>query len=82
MSIPVLESGLVSQRVISDEIEKIQAGAAAGQTQPRLDFAPIVQADEIVPVGALDPEHVITPCLYVDRLVRVQRDLVWSGQGL
>jgi protocatechuate 3,4-dioxygenase beta subunit len=40
MSIPVLESGLVSQRVISEEIEKIQAGAAAGQTQPRLDFAP------------------------------------------
>ena len=25
----------------------------------------IVQADEIVPVGALDPEHVVTPCLRV-----------------
>jgi len=40
MSIRVLESGLVSQRVISEEIGKIQAGAAAGETQPRLDFAP------------------------------------------
>jgi len=42
----------------------------------------IVQVDEIVPVGGLDPEHVVTPCLYVDRLVRVERDLVWSGEGL
>ena len=40
MSIPVLESGLVSQRVISEEIEKIHAGAAPGETQPRLDFPP------------------------------------------
>jgi 3-oxoadipate CoA-transferase alpha subunit len=42
----------------------------------------IVQADEIVPAGALDPEHVVTPCLYVDRVVRVERDRVWSGEGL
>jgi 3-oxoadipate CoA-transferase alpha subunit len=29
----------------------------------------IVQVDEVVPVGGLDPEHVVTPCLYVDRVV-------------
>jgi 3-oxoadipate CoA-transferase alpha subunit len=29
----------------------------------------VVQVDEVVPVGAMDPEHVITPCLYVDRVV-------------
>ncbi len=40
----------------------------------------IVQVDEIVPVGALDPEHVVTPCLYVDRVVRVERDLALSGE--
>lgn len=39
----------------------------------------IVQVDEIVAVGALDPEHVVTPCLYVDRLVRVDRSLALSG---
>jgi 3-oxoadipate CoA-transferase, alpha subunit len=39
----------------------------------------IVQVDEIVPVGALDPEHVVTPCLYVDRVVRVERSPVLSG---
>jgi 3-oxoadipate CoA-transferase alpha subunit len=30
----------------------------------------IVQVEEVVPVGAIDPEHVVTPCLYVDRVVR------------
>ena len=42
----------------------------------------IVQVDEIVPVGALDPEHVVTPCLYVDRVVRVDRNLAVSGDRL
>jgi 3-oxoadipate CoA-transferase, alpha subunit len=40
----------------------------------------IVQVDEIVPSGALDPEHVVTPCLYVDRVLRVERDVALSGE--
>ena len=31
----------------------------------------IVQVSDIVPTGGLDPEAVITPCIYVDRMVRV-----------
>jgi 3-oxoadipate CoA-transferase, alpha subunit len=31
----------------------------------------IVQVSDIVPTGGLDPEAVITPCIYVDRVVRV-----------
>jgi 3-oxoadipate CoA-transferase alpha subunit len=31
----------------------------------------VVQVDEIVPLGALDPEAVVTPGLYVDRVVRI-----------
>ena len=42
----------------------------------------VAQVDEIVPVGALDPEHAVTPCLYVDRVVRVERDLALSGERL
>jgi 3-oxoadipate CoA-transferase, alpha subunit len=34
----------------------------------------IVQVDEIVPTGLLDPESVVTPCIYVDHVVRVDRD--------
>jgi 3-oxoadipate CoA-transferase alpha subunit len=40
----------------------------------------IAQVDQIVPTGALDPEHVITPCLYIDRVVRVDRNLATSGE--
>jgi 3-oxoadipate CoA-transferase alpha subunit len=33
----------------------------------------IAQVDALVPTGALDPEHVVTPCIYVDHVVRVAR---------
>jgi 3-oxoadipate CoA-transferase, alpha subunit len=49
--------------------------AAAAQTTA-------VQVDQIVPAGALDPEHVITPCLYVDRVVRIERSPAVSGASL
>ncbi|MEV5354927.1 3-oxoacid CoA-transferase subunit A [Streptomyces sp. NPDC085946] len=32
----------------------------------------IVQVDEVVPTGDLDPEAVVTPSVYVDRIVRVE----------
>lgn len=32
----------------------------------------IVQVHEVVPVGGLDPEAVVTPSIYVDRIVRVE----------
>jgi 3-oxoacid CoA-transferase, A subunit len=31
----------------------------------------IAQVDEVVPVGGLDPEAIVTPALYVDRVVEV-----------
>ncbi|GAB3177808.1 3-oxoadipate CoA-transferase alpha subunit [Micromonospora palomenae] len=31
----------------------------------------VVQVEEVVPVGALDPEVIVTPGIYVDRIVRV-----------
>ncbi|MCL2581961.1 MAG: 3-oxoacid CoA-transferase subunit A [Streptosporangiales bacterium] len=31
----------------------------------------IVQVNEVVPAGTLDPESVVTPSIYVDRIVRV-----------
>jgi 3-oxoadipate CoA-transferase alpha subunit len=31
----------------------------------------IAQVDDVVSVGGLDPEHVITPGIYVDRIVAV-----------
>jgi 3-oxoadipate CoA-transferase alpha subunit len=33
----------------------------------------IVQVDEIVPLGALDPEAIVTPGIFVRRVVQVSR---------
>jgi 3-oxoadipate CoA-transferase alpha subunit len=40
----------------------------------------IVQVDEIVPLGALDPENVVTPGIFVDRLVAVG-ERPWLDDG-
>ncbi len=40
----------------------------------------VVQVDEIVPLGALDPEAVVTPGLYVDRVVAVG-ERPWLREG-
>ena len=60
MRIPVLESGLVSQRVISEEIEKIQAGAQDGaavrrEVQPRLCLAGRCAGLDLLDLLADDP---------------------------
>lgn len=31
----------------------------------------IVQVSEVVPIGDLDPENIVTPCIYVDLVVRI-----------
>lgn len=41
----------------------------------------IVQVDEIVPLGSLDPETVVTPGLFVDRVVAVGRRAWLDGDG-
>jgi 3-oxoadipate CoA-transferase alpha subunit len=33
----------------------------------------VAQVSTIVPAGGLDPENIVTPCIYVDRVVRVER---------
>ena len=39
--------------------------AGAGKTT-------IVEVEEIVPVGSLDPETIVTPSIYVDRIVQAK----------
>lgn len=64
------ELGNLTYRKTARNFGPVMAAAAA---------MTIVQVDEIVPTGALDPEHVVTPCLYVDRVVRVERSPALSG---
>jgi len=59
MTILAAEPGLVSQHVISEQIEKIHADAHVGETQPRLDFPPYCSAILRHPakdLKAADPE--------------------------
>jgi 3-oxoadipate CoA-transferase, alpha subunit len=64
------ELGNLAYRKTARNFGPVMAAAAA---------MTIVQVDEIVPTGALDPEHVVTPCLYVDRVVRVERSPALPG---
>ena len=38
----------------------------------------IVQAKEIVPLGGLDPEVIVTPSVFVDRVVHIDNDREWD----
>jgi 3-oxoadipate CoA-transferase, alpha subunit len=41
----------------------------------------IVQVDRVVPVGEIDPEHVVTPGIFVDRVVAVG-ERAWLSDGV
>ncbi len=56
------EQGNLVYRKTARNFGPIMAAAAA---------VTVAQVTDIVPVGGLDPEHVITPCIYVDGIVRV-----------
>ena len=86
MSIPVLESGMPSQRVISEEIEKIHVGAAPGQTQPLLNFTPYRSAVLRHPARDLryaDPEgaELVAPVFGRSDVDPLESDLTIQGAG-
>lgn len=39
----------------------------------------VVEVEEVVPAGALDPEHVVTPGIFVDRIVVAEKYVAWFG---
>jgi 3-oxoadipate CoA-transferase alpha subunit len=60
----------------SDRLGNLTYHSAARNFAPVMAAAAaltIVETDAIVPVGALDPEVVVTPGIFVDRVVRVAR---------
>ena len=86
MSITAAENQLVSQQVISEEIEKVHADAQAGQTQPRLDFRPYRSAILRHPVRELryaDPEgaELFAPAFGRSDVDASESDLTTGGAG-
>ncbi|MGH9675945.1 MAG: CoA transferase subunit A [Candidatus Acidiferrum sp.] len=59
----------------ADELGNLTYRLAARNFNPIMAMAAtttIVEAEEIVPPGAIDPENVITPAIFVQRIVRAQ----------
>ncbi|NSX33432.1 CoA transferase subunit A [Brevundimonas vesicularis] len=74
----VMETGLVADLSIvkawkADECGNLVFRKTARNFNPMIATAgkvTVVEVEEIVPVGALDPDHIHTPGVYVDRLVQ------------
>jgi protocatechuate 3,4-dioxygenase, beta subunit len=86
MSIPDIDTALVSQRVITEEIEKIHAGAQAGQAQPRLDFVPYRSAILRHPardlkVAVPDSAELVAPVFGPTDVDGLESDLTIGGPG-
>ena len=59
----------------SDELGNLTYRLAARNFNPIMAMAAtttIVEVDEIVPVGEIAPEHVVTPAIFVHRIVQAQ----------
>jgi 3-oxoacid CoA-transferase subunit A len=74
----VMETGLVADLAIikawkADERGNLVFRKTARNFNPMMATAgkvTVVEVEEIVPVGSLDPDHVHTPGVYVDRLIQ------------
>jgi len=59
----------------ADELGNLTYRLAARNFNPIMAMAAtttIVEAEEIVPVGSIDPEHVVTPAIFVHRIVQAK----------
>ena len=74
----VMETGLIADLAIikawkADERGNLVFRKTARNFNPMMATAgkvTVVEVEEIVPVGSLDPDHIHTPGVYVDRLVQ------------
>ncbi len=74
----VMETGLVADLSIvkawkADEAGNLVFRRTARNFNPMMATAGkvcVVEVEEIVPVGSLDPDHIHTPGIYVDRLIK------------
>jgi 3-oxoadipate CoA-transferase alpha subunit len=65
----------------ADELGNLTYRLAARNFNPIMAMAAkttIVEVEEIVPVGALEPEHVVTPAIFVHRIVQA-RGIRYAG---
>jgi 3-oxoacid CoA-transferase A subunit len=64
----------------ADDFGNLQFHQSARNFNPIMAMAAtctIVEAEEIVPVGSLDPDFIHTPGVYVHRVVQIPPDGIW-----
>ncbi len=74
----IMETGLIADLSIvkawkADERGNLVFRKTARNFNPMMATAgkvTVVEVEEIVPVGSLDPDHIHTPGVYVDRLIQ------------
>jgi 3-oxoacid CoA-transferase A subunit len=65
----------------ADEFGNLQFHQSARNFNPIMAMAAkctIVEAEEIVPIGSMDPDFVHTPGVYVHRMVQIKPDEIWG----
>jgi len=63
------------QRQTADELGNLTYRLAARNFNPVMAMAAkttIAEVEEIVPIGAINPEHVVTPAIFVHRIVQAK----------
>jgi 3-oxoadipate CoA-transferase alpha subunit len=65
----------------ADEFGNLQFHQSARNFNPIMAMAAtctIVEAEEIVPIGSMDPDFVHTPGVYVHRMIQIKPDDIWN----
>ena len=79
--VPLIEKACGIKCETADRLGNLTYRKTARNFSPLMCMAAkttIVQARRIVEPGEIDPEHVVTPCIFVDRLVEVPEPLYES----
>jgi 3-oxoadipate CoA-transferase, alpha subunit len=75
LEMPIRADYALIKAETADELGNLTYRLAARNFNPIMAMAAtitIVEVDEIVPVGAIKPEHVVTPAIFVDRIVQAK----------
>jgi 3-oxoadipate CoA-transferase alpha subunit len=75
LEMPIHADYALIKAEIADELGNLTYRLAARNFNPIMAMAAtitIVEVDEIVPVGSIKPEHVVTPAIFVHRIVQAK----------
>lgn len=81
LELPLRADVALVQAQCSDRWGNLTYAKAARNFGPVMAMAAdltVVQAKQIVPLGEMDPETIVTPSIFVDRVVHIDNDREWD----